>query len=291
MNEFYFYKLTGAGNDFVFIDRKQNPKISLTPSQINKICNRRFGIGADGVIIIQDVENFDFEMLYYNADGSTGSLCANGARCAIWFAEKTKRLKNGKANFISNGMTYSGIVISDEKIKFNLNPPSKSKFNFKVKAANQLIKADFIDTGSPHLVIEVTDVLKDPMNPSSSYKSISEFPVYTLGKELRYHKDFSPAGANVNFYCIEDNKIQIRTYERGVEDETLACGTGSVATAISVYFNKKISPPISLITWGGETLIVNFDVENQKVSNVSLTGPAKIVFEGKISGNFFTNME
>lgn len=86
MNEFYFYKLTGAGNDFVFIDRKQNPKISLTPSQINKICNRRFGIGADGVIIIQDVENFDFEMLYYNADGSTGSLCANGARCAIWFA-------------------------------------------------------------------------------------------------------------------------------------------------------------------------------------------------------------
>lgn len=291
MNEFYFYKLTGAGNDFVFIDRKQNPKISLTPSQINKICNRRFGIGADGVIIIQDVENFDFEMLYYNSDGSTGSLCANGARCAIWFAEKTNRLKNGKANFISNGMTYSGIVISDEKIKFNLNPPSKSKFNFKVKAANQLIKADFIDTGSPHLVIEVTDVLKDPMNPSSSYKSISEFPVYTLGKELRYHKDFSPAGTNVNFYCIEDDKIHIRTYERGVEDETLACGTGSVATAISVYFNKKISPPISLITWGGETLIVNFDVENQKVSNVSLTGPAKIVFEGKISGNFFTNME
>lgn len=291
MNEIYFYKLTGAGNDFVFVDRKQNPEISLTPSKIKKICNRRFGIGADGVIIIQDVENFDFEMLYFNADGSTGSLCANGARCAIWFAEKTGRLKNRKANFISNSETYSGEVISDEKIKFNLNPPSKSKFNFRVKAANQLIKADFIDTGSPHLVIEISDVLKDPMNPFSNYQSISEFPVNTLGKELRYHKDFSPAGTNVNFYYVEDNKIYIRTYERGVEDETLACGTGSVATALSVYFRKKISPPISLITWGGETLIVNFEVENQKVSNVSLTGPAKIVFEGKISGNFFTNME
>ncbi|MFN3872037.1 MAG: diaminopimelate epimerase [Ignavibacterium sp.] len=291
MNEIYFYKLTGAGNDFVFIDRKQNPQILLTPEHIKKICNRRFGIGADGVIIIQDIENFNFEMLYFNADGSTGSLCANGARCAIWFAEKTNRLKNGKANFISNGVSYSGEVISEEKIKFNLNSPSKSKFNFIIKAADQLINADFIDTGSPHIVIEISDVLKDPKNPVSYYNKISEFPVYELGKEIRYHKDFFPAGTNVNFYCVEDNKIYIRTYERGVEDETLACGTGSVATAISAYFNKKISPPVSLITWGGETLIVNFDVENQKVSNLTLTGPAKIVFEGKISGNFFTNLE
>lgn len=291
MNEIYFYKLTGAGNDFVFIDKRQNPYINLSASQIKSICDRRFGIGADGVIIIKDIAQYDFEMLYYNADGSTGSLCANGARCAIWFAEKTNRLNNRKAKFISNSIEYSGEVISDELVRFNLNPPTKAKFNFRIKAADQLIKADFIDTGSPHIVIEISEILKDTKNPFSNYQKISEVPVYELGREIRYHKDFAPIGTNVNFYKFENDKIYIRTYERGVEDETLACGTGSVAVAISAFVNKKISLPISLITWGGETLIVNFDIENQKVSNVTLTGPAKIVFEGKISGNFFTKME
>lgn len=291
MNEIYFYKLTGAGNDFVFIDKNQNPEIHLSASQIKKICDRRFGIGADGVIFIKDIEHYDFEMLYYNADGSTGSLCANGARCAIWFAEKTNRLNNRKAKFISNSSVYSGEVISDELIRFNFNPPTKAKFNFRIKAVDQLIRADFIDTGSPHVVIEISEILKDPENPFSNYQKISEVPVYQLGREIRYHKDFTPDGTNVNFYQLSNDKIYIRTYERGVEDETLACGTGSVAVAISAFVNKKISLPISLITWGGDTLIVNFDVENQKFNNVALTGPAKIVFEGKISGNFFTNME
>lgn len=291
MNEIYFYKLTGAGNDFIFFDKKAFPSLVLLPMAIRKLCDRRFGIGADGIITIQDKENYDFEMQYFNADGSSGSLCANGARCAIWFAEKTNRLTNKKAKFISNGNEYSGEVISDELIKFNLNPPTKSKFNFRIKAVEQLIKADFIDTGSPHVVIDVKDVLQDSKNLFSNFSKISDFPVLQLGREIRYHKDFAPSGTNVNFYMVENDKIFIRTYERGVEDETLACGTGSVATAISAFLNKKISLPISLITWGGETLIVNFDVENRKVSKVTLTGPAKIVFEGKISGNFFTKME
>jgi len=291
MKELYFYKLTGAGNDFIFFDKKEFPALVLSSQMIKKLCDRRFGIGADGVIIIKDKDNYDFEMEYFNSDGSTGSLCANGARCAIWFAEKTNRLKNRKANFLSNNTEYSGEVISDELIKFNLNPPSKMKFNFRIKASGQLIKADFIDTGSPHIVIDIADVLQDSKNPFSKFSSISEFPVYQLGKEIRYHKDFAPAGTNVNFYKSENDKIFIRTYERGVENETLACGTGSVATAISAFFNKKIFPPITLITWGGETLIVNFDVENQTVSNITLTGPAKIIFEGKISGNFFTKLE
>jgi diaminopimelate epimerase len=291
MKELYFYKLTGAGNDFIFFDKKEFPALVLSSQMIKKLCDRRFGIGADGVIIIKDKDNYDFEMEYFNSDGSTGSLCANGARCAIWFAEKTNRLKNRKANFLSNNTEYSGEVISDELIKFNLNPPSIMKFNFRIKASGQLIKADFIDTGSPHIVIDIADVLQDSKNPFSKFSSISEFPVYQLGKEIRYHKDFAPAGTNVNFYKSENDKIFIRTYERGVENETLACGTGSVATAISAFFNKKIFPPITLITWGGETLIVNFVVENQTVSNITLTGPAKIIFEGKISDNFFTKLE
>lgn len=291
MNEIYFYKLTGAGNDFIFFDKREFPSLTISPIAAKKLCDRRFGIGADGIIIIQDKDNYDFEMQYFNADGSSGSLCANGARCAIWFAEKTNRLKFRKAKFISNGSEYLGEVISDELIKFNLNPPTKSKFNFRIKVAEQLIKADFIDTGSPHIVIDIKDVLQDSKNPLSNFSKISDFPVYQIGREIRYHQDFAPSGTNVNFYTVENDKIYIRTYERGVEDETLACGTGSVATAISAFLNKKISLPISLITWGGETLIVNFDVENQKFSSLTLTGPAKIVFEGKISGNFFTKME
>lgn len=291
MNEIYFYKLTGAGNDFIFFDKKEFPSLVVSPIVIKKLCDRRYGIGADGIIIIQDKENYDFEMQYFNADGSTGSLCANGARCAIWFAEKTNRLKSGKAKFISNGSEYSGEVISDELIRFNLNPPTKLKFNFRIKVAEQLIKADFINTGSPHVVIDIKDVLQDSKNPFSNFSKISDFPVYQIGREIRYHKDFAPSGTNVNFYTVENDKIYIRTYERGVENETLACGTGSVATAISAFLNKKISLPISLITWGGETLIVNFELENQKFSGLTLTGSAKIVFEGKISVNFFTKME
>lgn len=291
MNEIYFYKLTGAGNDFVFFDKRQNPDLSLTHSEIKKICDRRFGVGADGVIIIQDTVDYDFEMIYYNADGSTGSLCANGARCAIWFAEKTNRLKNQTARFLSNSVEYSGEVVSDEIIKFNLNSPTRAKFNFRIKAADQLIKADFIDTGSPHVVIDIQDVLKDVKNPFSNFNNIKEFPVFQLGKEIRYHKDFSPEGTNVNFYKLENGQIFIRTYERGVEDETLACGTGSVAVTISIFLKKKIFLPATLITWGGDTLIVNFEVENQKVRNITLTGPAKIIFEGKISSKFFNNLE
>lgn len=291
MNYFVFHKLTGAGNDFVFFDKTIYPHLALSKDSIKKICNRRFGIGADGVIVIQDKKDFDFEMFYYNADGSSGSLCANGARCAIWYAEKTNRLKDGKARFISNSKEYSGEVISNELIRFNLNPPSRTKLNFRIKASGQLIKADFIDSGSPHIIININDVLKDPSDPFSYFSEISEFPVYELGKEIRYHRDFSPEGTNVNFYQLQGENILIRTYERGVEDETLACGTGSVATALSVFLNKKISLPIKLITWGGETLIVNFDVQNQRVSNITLTGPAKIVFEGKISEDFFTNSE
>jgi diaminopimelate epimerase len=226
-------------------------------------------------------------MVYYNADGSTGSLCANGARCSIWFAEKTSRLKNGFAKFISNDAEFSGEVLEDELIKFNLNSPKKIKYNFKVKAFGQMITSNFADTGSPHVVIKISDVLKDALNPKSSFKDIMDFPVFNLGKELRYSSEFKPGGTNVNFIDVIDNVIHIRTYERGVEDETLACGTGSVASAVICYVTDNLKPPIKLKTFGGDYLTVNFEVENQKVKNLSLTGPAKIIFEGSLDKKFF----
>ncbi|MDP2366418.1 MAG: diaminopimelate epimerase, partial [Ignavibacteria bacterium] len=283
----FFKKMSGAGNDFIFIDKNQNPELILTSEKIKNLCNRRNGIGADGLITIEDFADYSYKMVYYNADGSTGSLCANGARCSIWFVENTLRLKNGLAKFISNDAEYSGEVLGDELIKFNLNSPKQIKYNFKIKASGQMITSNFADTGSPHVVIKISDVLKDAGNPKSYFQNIMDFPVFNLGREIRYSSDFKPAGTNVNFIDVIDNVIHIRTYERGVEDETLACGTGSVAAALICYVTDNLKPPTTLKTYGGDYLTVNFEVENKKVKKLSLTGPAKIIFEGSIDEKLF----
>jgi diaminopimelate epimerase len=287
MQKIFFKKMSGAGNDFIIVDINQNQRLILTSEKVKNLCNRRNGIGADGLITIEDLEDYSYKMMYYNADGSTGSLCGNGARCSIWFAEKTSRLKNGIAKFISNDAEFSGEVLDDELIKFNLNSPKQIKYNFKIKAFGQMITANFADTGSPHVVIKISDVLKDAVNPKSSFQSILDFPVLNLGKEIRDNNDFKPGGTNVNFIDVIDNVIHIRTYERGVEDETLACGTGSVAAALICYVTDNLKPPIKLKTYGGDYLTVNFEIENQKVKNLSLTGPAKIIFEGSIDEKLF----
>lgn len=282
MQKIFFKKMSGAGNDFIFVDKNQNKGLTLTSEEIKNLCNRRNGIGADGLITIEDAVDHNFKMIYYNADGSTGSLCANGARCSIWFAENTGRLKNRIARFVSDNAEYSGEVLGDELIKFNLNPPKQIKFNFKIKVANQMITSNFAETGSPHVVINIKDIFKDAANPNSSFKNILDIPVFEIGKEIRYSSDFNPIGTNVNFIDVKDEVIHIRTYERGVEDETHACGTGSVAAALICFVTDNLKPPITLKTYGGDNLIVNFKVENQKVKNLSLTGPAKIIFEGSI---------
>ena len=287
MKKIYFTKMSGAGNDFIVIDRNQNVEFKLNPAEIESLCHRRNGIGADGVITIYDSDKYDFVMEYYNADGSTGSLCGNGARCAIKFANDSNRLNTGKAKFISNGECYLGDVISEEQIRFCLNPPKQLKTNFKIKAGGQLINSSFVDTGSPHVVIKIDEVLRDVKNLSSIYNNINEFPVFNLGNEIRYHKDFSPSGTNVNFILIKDDKISIRTYERGVEDETLACGTGSVAAAYISYLNYNLKPPITLLTRGGDELIVNFKIIDNEVAGMSLIGPAKSIYNGEFFLNKF----
>jgi diaminopimelate epimerase len=287
MEKILFTKMSGAGNDFIFIDKNLNTDVLLTSDKIKRLCDRRNGIGADGVIEILDKSGYNFGMNYYNSDGSTGSLCANGARCSIWFANNSKRLKDGKAKFISAEKEYTGEVINDELIKFNLNSPSKIKFNFQIKALGQLIRSHFADTGSPHVVINISDIRKNVASPNVFYEDILEVPVSKIGKEIRYSPDFAPGGTNVNFVNVINDEVLIRTYERGVEDETLACGTGAVAAAIICSETKKIDPPITLRTYGGDKLLVNFEVEDQRVKNPSIIGPAKFIFEGSIDKNFF----
>ena len=149
--------MSGTGNDFIFIHEKKNSSLKFVEKLVPKLCHRRNGIGADGVITIHDSDDYDFLMKYYNADGSTGSLCANGARCAILFASASRIFNGNTVNFLSNDVEYSGEILSDGNVKFNLNPPVEIKFKFKVKAANQLINANFADTGSPHVVIKIDE--------------------------------------------------------------------------------------------------------------------------------------
>ncbi len=283
MKKYFFTKLSGAGNDFILFDKKINSDLELNKDFIQKICKRNTGIGADGVLIINENSNVDFTLNYFNADGSSGSLCANGARCAIFYAYNAGWTKNKIVNFFFNDDIYSGKVIEDEVVKFIFKSPAKMKFNFKVKASNQLINASFVDTGSPHVVIEIKDVLRNFKDLSSFYNDINNFPVFELGKEIRFHKDFMPNGVNVNFIKIENDIIKIRTYERGVENETLSCGTGTVASAVVINKVKKINPPLKFIAKSEDTLIVDFAVENGEYKNISLTAPAKIIFNGEIT--------
>ena len=155
MEKIYFTKMSGAGNDFIVIDEREYPGISLTPEFISKLCDRRNGIGADGIINIADLPDYDFRMDYYNADGTSKTLCGNGARCAIKYAQFSNRLRNGKASFVANDNIYSGEVLEAEKVKFNLNEPENIKSNLKVDAAGQNINYHFVDTGSPHVIIKI----------------------------------------------------------------------------------------------------------------------------------------
>jgi diaminopimelate epimerase len=275
MKKIIFTKMSGAGNDFVVIDRRKNNDLQITTELVQDLCNRRNGIGADGLITIDDDKNSDFNMNYFNADGTTGSLCANGVRCAILFASDARILKDKSTKFISNNVEYKGEIISESEVKFYLNPPKKIKYNFKIKAGGRLMNAHYADTGSPHVVIDIKE-------SEGFLSSLDSTLVEDLGREIRYLPEFAPGGTNVNFINVRENRIFIRTYERGVEAETLSCGTGSVAAAIIAFVTHKIFPPIELLTKGNEKLFVNFEVENSRVKNLSLEGPAKIVFTGEM---------
>ena len=282
MSEIIFTKLTGAGNDFVLIDHDLNPDLVISPELIKNLCNRRFGIGADGLLAIKNAHIADFEMEYYNSDGSTGMLCGNGARCIIKYADSSGRIKNSYTKFVFQSSFYSGEVKSAELITFNLNSPTEIEEEIEIRVLDQLFSASFIHTGAHHVIID----LEEQKFSDEKLKDIETFPVEKYGREIRYSKQFAPIGTNVNFISCIDEFISIRTYERGVEQETLACGTGSVGASIISGLKRKIETPVNIKTKSGDLLNIDFDImEKKQIENVKLTGPAKIVFEGKININ------
>jgi diaminopimelate epimerase len=259
-----FTKMSGAGNDFVVIDNRQGV-FNLTHEQVRTMCTRRTGIGADGLILLETSETADFRMNYHNADGFPGSMCGNGGRCAVWFAHLIGICPAGEHyRFEAGPSTYEAEVTGDESVRLHMLPPSDFRDGLQAGAWS----CHFVDTGSPHAIAYVNN--------------LDQLDVFTEGRYIRHSKELFPEGANVNFLEITaPDALSIRTFERGVEDETLACGTGTVAAALMSYrLGKVSSSPVKVTVRSGETLIVGF---NEMMDKIYLEGPARAVYQGTIT--------
>lgn len=250
-----FHKYQGTGNDFVMIDDRAGAFPMENKKLISFLCDRKMGIGADGVILIQNHPDLDFRMVYFNPDGSQ-SLCGNGSRCAIAFAKSLGVIGNQTTFETTDGVHDA--FIDCEIVHFHLHDVSNT---------TKHTTGYFINTGSPHHV-ELVD-------------SVSETDIIGIGSEIRYSAQYAPAGTNVNFLETAGDHIKVRTYERGVENETLSCGTGVTACALAAS-DLNYTSPVSVQTLGGK-LIVSFEKSQAGFSKIYLAGPAQKVYEGTIS--------
>ncbi len=254
--KFHFHKYQATGNDFVLVDNRQG-NMSFTKEQIEKICDRKFGIGADGLMLIENHPSLNFNLEYYNSDGSQ-SLCGNGSRAAVHFASQLG-LVDGNINFQAYDGPHHAELLSNGIIRLKMS---------NVKEVKRLGEDFFIHTGSPHFIRFVND--------------LDNYPVYEEGKKIRDSEGFKPGGTNVNFVeALPNNTIAVRTYERGVEDETLSCGTGVTAAALAVSYLQYLSP-VSIKTLGGDLSVEYKSSQPGTFEEIFLIGPAKMVYQGAI---------
>ncbi|MBK5272145.1 MAG: diaminopimelate epimerase [Bacteroidia bacterium] len=252
-----FYKYQGTGNDFVVIDNRKNENNFLSAEQIRRLCDRRFGVGADGVMLLNEKAGYDFEMKYYNADGKESSMCGNGGRCMTLFAYHLG-IHRDKYKFLAVDGEHEAEIDTDGTISLKMKD---------VKMVKKFHSDFILDTGSPHYVKLVSDIM--------------DLDVYKKGHELRYSKDFEEEGINVNFVeQVSEDKIIVRTYERGVEDETYSCGTGVTAAALICYHNENGFNEVEVKTLGGNLNVEFIRVEEGVYEEIWLCGPAEKVFEG-----------
>lgn len=252
-----FYKYHGAGNDFVLVDNRAK-NIALTTEQIAFLCNRHTGIGADGLMLLEEADGYDFRMVYYNSDGNESTMCGNGGRCITAFARQLGMIED-KASFVAIDGPHTSFYTADGNISLHMQD---------VTEVNHFNSYSILNTGSPHYVLWVDDVKnKDVVHE---------------GRAIRNQPEFQPKGINVNFTQKMPDGLWIRTYERGVEDETLSCGTGVTAGAIAATCNETGTFSTRIYTPGGQ-LQVSFTKDSAGTAkDVILTGPAVFVFEGKI---------
>ncbi len=262
-----FYKMVASGNDFVVIDNRkkavQDPK-----ALARKICAWHTGVGADGILLFENSRKADFKMRIVNSDGSEAEACGNGFRCIARYAHE----KMGYPKEFSFE-SLAGVIharIKGERICVEMVRPSDVRMREEIQVSGHRLHYSFLNTGVPHAVIFV--------------EGLKKIDVENLGRAVRYHDHFKPRGTNVNFVEVKGrNAIEVRTYERGVESETLACGTGSTASAVASALLGYVQPPVAVKTSGGEILTIHFRRDKNQVANVTLEGEANFVFEGKLS--------
>ncbi len=266
MNGLHFYKMEASGNDFIVMDNRKK-SVRDAEKLAAKICPPHTGVGADGLLLIEPSKKGDFFLKIINADGSEAEACGNGYRCVARFAHEALGFpKKMKMETLAGPIE---VEVKGQRINVLMAPERNYTPEVEVDLNGRSLKMDFINTGVPHVVI--------------FSEGLDELPLISLGPEIRYHKRFRPKGTNVNLAEVRGkHKIRIRTYERGVEDETLACGTGSVAAALCGAKKGYVSSPVDVLTKSGDTLRVYFSDRNGRSQKVYLEGDAKFVFEGKL---------
>ena len=262
-------KMNGSGNDFIIIDNRSDVLRGVPiPGLARNLCRRREAVGADGLILVENSDKADFRWRFFNADGSEAEMCGNGGRCIARYA-----FLNGITKTKLAFETMAGVIqaeVTGRRVKLQLPSPTDLKLNQQISVDDQHYTIGSINTSVPHAVLLVDDIDHSPVNE--------------LGRKIRFHPIFQPAGTNVNFVrLIDSTHLTIRTYERGVEDETLACGTGSVASALIAAALNQVTSPVNVKTRGNETLIIYFQKNNDLYfSDVYLEGDTCLVFEGAI---------
>jgi len=264
-----FTKMSGAGNDFILFDNREG-RIVLTPEKIARLCHRQFGIGADGLMLLVPAQTAtaDWAWQFYNSDGSDAEMCGNGARCFARYIQKTTGWSLPTVRF----ETIAGVIHAEfhgERVTVGLTTPHGLRLEEAVTTADGEIQVSSLNTGVPHAVVFVADA--------------DQAMVQQRGAELRWHPHFQPRGTNVNFVqVLGTDHIRVRTYERGVEGETLACGTGVTAGALVSSRIRGFRSPVRVQVQGGDELAVSFREEDGQFHDVRLNGPATFVFEGRI---------
>lgn len=268
MNNIPFLKMSGAGNDFIIIDNREGiVDENRLSGFIQKVCRRKMSAGADGMILVENSESVDFKWRFFNSDGSRAEMCGNGARCVSRFAYLYK-IAGREMTFETDAGPVQAQVVGDRS-KIQITDPSLPELDFAIKLENGSQEMSRINTGVPHVVIEMD--------------TVEEVAVQSRGREIRFHERFAPAGTNVNFIShLADGHIAVRTYERGVEDETLACGTGAIASALIWSLKKGLDSPVHVTTRSGVQLTIHFQEQGGAFTEVFLEGDARVIYEGQL---------
>lgn len=264
-----FTKMSGSGNDFIVIDNREAMVTDdLLPQFVERVCRRKLSAGADGLILVEDSKAADFKWRFFNSDGSVAEMCGNGARCVARFAFLNGIAKGSQMAF----ETVAGVIhaqVFAEQVKIRMTDPQELTLNATLELDDRKICYSSVNTGVPHVVLSVDN--------------IESADVVGLGRAIRYYAGFAPAGTNVNFLAPQNEKIwAVRTYERGVEDETLACGTGIVASALVLAEQKGLVSPVTLMTRSGNPLKVYYSKDSGRLSDIYLEGDARVIYEGRL---------